>query len=92
MSCKRIVTAKTEYAKNRAVCDKSVDSLLKRWLACGMLQISDVMNSGKEDILRTILDNVHTNLKSADSQTGDITPTFPTRPNRLEGGRYERNP
>lgn len=59
MNSQRIVTQKTEYTKNPVVVDKSIESLLKRWLDCGMLQLSDVMNSGEEDIMRTVLDNVH---------------------------------
>ncbi len=47
-----------KYQKN-TVPDLSLDSLFKKCLARGILSIDDVMNSSKEDIMKSIVDSVH---------------------------------
>ncbi len=46
------------YCKNRTV-PFSIDLLFKTALDCGIITVDDVMNSAKEDIMKTILDTVH---------------------------------
>ena len=64
---------KRKYNKNSFREDFDYSLVLKNALACGMIAGDDVMNSSKEVIMKTILDNIHKH---------KITP--PKKP----GGRY----
>ena len=50
--------SKGQYQKNNTI-PFSMDSLFKTALNRGIITIDDVMNSAKEDIMKTILDTVH---------------------------------
>ena len=50
--------SKGRYQKNHTI-PFSIDSLFKTALNRGIITIDDVMNSAKEDIMKTILDTVH---------------------------------
>ena len=54
-----VSSEKRVYNKNSFNKDLNFTSVLKNALSCGMIQFDDVMNSSKEDIMKTILDNYH---------------------------------
>lgn len=81
-----VSTAKRSYNKNSFDKDLDFTQVLKNALFCGMIQFDDVMNSGKEDIMKTILDNIHKHKITPPKKPGGRFVTYvpdETKPNGL---------
>jgi len=77
---------KRKYNKNAFNKDFDYSLVLKNALSCGMIAGDDVMNSSKEDIMKTILDNVHKHKITPPKKPGGRFITYvpdETKPNGL---------
>lgn len=52
-------SSKRSYSKNRVPDNKELEALFCDCVERGIIRLDDVMNSGKEDIMKSILDSVH---------------------------------